>query len=477
MRADLVVRGAHVVLAAEVRRADVVVDNGTIAAVIAPDDTTYQADDEIDARGKHVLPGLVDGHVHFNDPGHAEREGYFTGTRAAAAGGVTTVIDMPLSCTPTTISLGALEAKRAVAASAAIVDYGHWGGLVTDNVAAMAALHEAGVLGFKAFMAETGIDDFPRATDGVLLAGLREAARLDTVVLVHAENEEIATYLTARLLDQGRRDPLAWAEGRPEVVEVEGIRCALFLAGVAGARVHIVHVSTPAGLDAVHAARAAGCRVTAETCPQYLTLCDEDLARIGVGAKCGPPLRPRAVMEALWARVLAGDVDSIASDHSPSMTEAKTQFADDIWAAWGGIPGLQTMAPLLLSEGVHRRGLPLPLLARLTATNPARQFGLYPCKGRLQPGADADLCIVDLDASWHVQAGDLFQKNKHSPYVGMTLRGTVERTLVRGVTVYDRGTFPAVAGHGHVLYRASATRSALSGSAPGSAAVSYDVSQ
>ena len=285
MRADLVVRGAHVVLAAEVRRADVVVDNGTIAAVIAPDDTTYQADDEIDARGKHVLPGLVDGHVHFNDPGHAEREGYFTGTRAAAAGGVTTVIDMPLSCTPTTISLGALEAKRAVAASAAIVDYGHWGGLVTDNVAAMAALHEAGVLGFKAFMAETGIDDFPRATDGVLLAGLREAARLDTVVLVHAENEEIATYLTARLLDQGRRDPLAWAEGRPEVVEVEGIRCALFLAGVAGARVHIVHVSTPAGLDAVHAARAAGCRVTAETCPQYLTLCDEDLARIGVGAE------------------------------------------------------------------------------------------------------------------------------------------------------------------------------------------------
>src|SRR5919201_1985349 len=354
-RADLIVRGGLLVLDDDLRRADLVVDVGKIATIMDPGDRSYSADNEIDVRGKHVLPGLVDAHVHFNDPGHAEREGYVTGTRAAAAGGVTTVIDMPLSCTPATTSLAALELKRAVAAEAAIVDYGHWGGLVTDNVEAMAALHEAGVLGFKAFMAETGVADYPRATDGVLLAGLHEAARLGTVVLVHAENEEIAQYYTTRLLAQGRRDPLAWAEGRPPVVEIEGIHC-----------------------------------------PQYLALCDEDLARIGVEAKCGPPLRSRATMEALWERVLAGRVDSIASDHSPSVTEDKTRYAHDVWAAWGGVPGLQTMLPVLLTEGVRRRGMPLPLLSRLTSTNPARQFGLYPRKGSLQPGADADLAIVDL---------------------------------------------------------------------------------
>lgn len=453
MRADLIVRGGQLVLADEVRRADLVVDGGAVAAIVDPGDTTYRADDEIDARGRHVLPGLVDGHVHFNDPGHAEREGYLTGTRAAAAGGVTTLIDMPLSCYPATTTLEALALKRAVAAPAAVVDYGHWGGLVTDNVATMAALHEAGVLGFKAFMAETGVDDFPRVTDGVLLAGLREAARLGTLVLVHAENEEIAQYYTKRLLAQGRRDPLAWAEGRPPVVEVEAIRCALYLAHEAGARLHVVHVSTPQGLDAIDEARARGQRVTAETCPQYLALCDEDLARIGVWAKCGPPLRSRATVEGMWACLLAGGVDSIASDHSPSVTADKANFADDVWAAWGGVPGLQTMLPLLLTEGVHKRAMALPLLARLTATNPARQFGLYPRKGALQPGADADLAIVDLEGSWHVQAADLFQRNQHSPYLGLTLRGTVERTLVRGATVYNRGEFPASPGYGQLLCR------------------------
>ena len=450
---DLIVRGGALVLSDAVRRADLVVHEGTVLAIVEPDDRTYRADEEIDARGKHVLPGLVDGHVHFNEPGHVEREGYLTGTRAAAAGGVTTVIDMPLSCTPTTITVAALELKRAAAAETAIVDYGHWAGLVTDNVAEMAALHEAGVLGFKAFMAETGVEDFPRATDGVLLAGLHEAARLGSVVLVHAENEEIAAYYTARLLAAGRRDPLAWAEGRPPIVEIAGIRTALALAGEAGARLHLVHVSTLPGLDAVVAARAAGQQVTAETCPQYLVLCEDDLARIGVLAKCGPPPRSRAIMEELWARVLAGGVDSIASDHSPSVPEAKLDFTDDVWAAWGGIPGLQTMLPLLLTEGVHRRGMSLPLLARLTATNPARQFGLASRKGSLQPGADADLAIVDLDAPWHVQGDDLFQRNKLSPYVGRMLRGRVERTLVRGVTVFERGAFPATLGHGVLLRR------------------------
>jgi len=446
MRVDLIVRGGLVALPEDdaVRRLDVVIDGGAVVALADPERTVglYRAGEQVDARGLHVLPGLVDGHVHLNDPGHPEREGYLHGTRAAAAGGVTTVIDMPLSCAPATVSVEALALKRAVSAGEAIVDYGHWGGLVTDNVAALAGLHRDGVLGFKAFMAETGVDDFPRVTDGVLLAGLEEAARLGAIVLVHAEDEEIAAYYSGRLLAAGRHDPLAWAEGRPEAVEVAAIRTLLYLAEVAGARVHVVHVSTSAGLDAVREARARGVRVTAETCPQYLTLCDEDLARIGVEAKCGPPPRPRATVERLWERVLAGEVDSLASDHSPS------------------VPGLQTMLPLLLSEGVHRRGLSLPLLARLTAANPARQFGLAPAKGGLRPGSDADLVLVDLEAARQVRADDLVQRNRHSPYMGMTLRGGVVRTLVRGATVYRRGPageheFPAPPGHGRLLVRAA----------------------
>jgi len=470
-RVDLIVRGGSVALPEDdaVWCLDVVIDGGAVLALADPDQTAslYRADEEIDARGLHVLPGLVDGHVHFNDPGHPEREGYLHGTRAAAAGGITTIIDMPLSCAPATVSVEALALKRAVSAGAAIVDYGHWGGLVTDNVATLAGLYQDGVLGFKAFMAETGVADFPRVTDGVLLAGLEEAARLGAIVLVHAEDEEIAAYYSGRLRAAGRRDPLAWAEGRPEAVEVAAIRTLLYLAEVAGARVHVVHVSTPAGLDAVREARGRGVRVTAETCPQYLILCDEDLARIGVEAKCGPPPRSRATVERLWERVLAGEVDSLASDHSPSVTADKTDHADDVWSAWGGVPGLQTMLPLLLSEGIHRRGLSLPLLARLTAANPARQFGLAPAKGGLRPGSDADLVLVDLEATWQVRADDLVQRNQHSPYVGMTLRGGVVRTLVRGATVYRRGPtgehlFPAPPSHGRLLVRAADRDAALS---------------
>jgi allantoinase len=452
-QADLIVRGGHLVLADEVRRADLVVDGGTIRAIVDADDTTYGADEQIDARGMHVLPGLVDGHVHLNEPGHAEREGYLHGTRAAAAGGITTLIDMPLSCTPTTNDPAALALKRAVAAPQALVDYGHWAGLVSDNLAAMEGLHGAGVLGFKAFMSDTGMDDFPRATDGVLYAGLREAARLGSVVLVHAENEEIARIFTTPLLAAGRRDPLAWAEGRPPLVEEEATRCALSLAGAAGARIHIVHATTSRAVAAVRDACAHGVRATCETCPQYLTLCDEDLARIGVEAKCGPPLRSRATREALWERVLAGEVDSIASDHAPCVAGDKADFDDDVWAAAGGIAGMQTMLPLLLSEGVFRRGMPLPLLARLMSSNPARQFGLAQRKGRLAPGADADLVLVDLEGRRLVTPESLFCRNPHSPFVGMELRGCVEMTLVRGTVVYDRGFFPAPAGHGQLLLR------------------------
>jgi allantoinase len=405
----------------------------------------------IDAAGLWVLPGLIDAHVHFNDPGRADWEGFDCGSMGAAAGGVTTVVDMPLNNFPAVVDGTTLAAKRAALDGRSVVDYLLWGGLVTDNVATLAEQDAAGAAAYKAFMSNSGIDDFPAVTDGVLLEGLRHAAQVGKLVAVHAESEALTSYLTAQIRASGRADRRAWLEARPPFAEHEAIQRALLLARVAGARLHIVHVSTAQGVDLVDAARRAGQPASCETCPHYLALDEEDFMAIGPPAKCAPPLRSRAAVEALWVCVLAGAVDLIASDHSPCPTADKRRGDNDIWAAWGGISGVQTMLPLLLEEGVHKRNMQLPLLVRLTAANPARLFGLYPRKGSLRPGADADLAVVDLDEERVVRAEDLFARHKHSPYDGRRLRGRVRTTLVRGQVVYREGAIVAPLGHGRLV--------------------------
>jgi allantoinase len=268
---------------------------------------------------------------------------------------------------------------------------------------------------------------------------------------VHAESEALTAYLTAQIRAAGRTDRRAWLESRPPFAELEAIERALLLARVAGARLHIVHVSIAEGIDQVDAARRRGQPVTCETCPHYLVLDEDDFVTIGPPAKCAPPLRSRANVEALWQRVLAGQVDLIASDHSPCPTADKQRGDQDIWAAWGGITGVQTMLPLLLDEGVYKRGMPLPLLARLTAAAPARLFGLYPRKGSLRIGADADIAIVDPEAEWTIRASELFAQHKHSPYAGRRLRGHVRATLVRGQVVYRDGAIVAPLRHGRLI--------------------------
>jgi allantoinase len=422
---------------------------GAIAAVFA-DAPDAAADETIDAAGKLVLPGLVDAHVHFNEPGRAEWEGFACGSSGAAAGGITTVVDMPLNNHPAAVDGPTLAAKRAALEGRSLIDYLLWGGLVTDNVATLSEQDAAGAAAYKAFMSNSGIDDFAAVTDGVLLDGLRHAASVGKLVAVHAESEALTSYLTAQIRRTGRTDRRAWCDSRPPLAEAEAIGRALLLARAAGARLHVVHVSTAAGIDLVNAARAAGQKVSCETCPHYLTLDEEDFVAIGPAAKCAPPLRPRAEVEALWERVLAGNVDLIASDHSPCPTEDKHRGDDDIWAAWGGIAGVQLLLPLLLDEGVHRRDMPLPMLVRLTSTNPARLFGLHPRKGSLRPGADADLAIVDPNEEWTVRAEDLFAQHKHSPYLGRKLRGRVHATLVRGKVVYRDGQIVAPVGYGRL---------------------------
>ncbi len=428
-----------------------VIRNGRIAQWVAGD-PTVDAAEVIDCTGKWILPGLIDAHAHFSEPGRGHWEGFRTGTMAAAAGGITTVIEMPLNASPPTIDGEALHAKQAVVRQESVVDVALWGGLVENNLTKLSELHDGGVVGFKAFLSSSG-SDFARIDDDLLYAGLLQAKEYGLPVGVHAENEWVTRYLTAQVQANGRKDTYAWGLARPPAAELETIQRALFWAKTTGGPLHIVHVSLAQGIQMVTAAKAEGVDITVETCPHYLLLDEDDFARIGPAAKCAPPLRARAEVEALWQAVLRGQVDIIGSDHSPCLAEEKTRGNDNIWLAWGGISGIQTMLPALLTEGVQRRGLALPLLVRMMATNPARRFGLFPHKGTLLPGADADIVIVDPQTRWQLSADQLFYKNPHSAFIGTEFTGAVEQTLVRGATVYQAGRILATPGYGQMVQR------------------------
>jgi allantoinase len=448
---DLLITGGTVVTEHEMLAADVAVRAGQVAALLEGGVGGVQAEQVLDARGKHVLPGAVDCHVHFNEPGRTHWEGYVTGTAAAAAGGITTVLDMPLNNQPPTLDAAALALKREAVAAHAVVDYGHWGGLVDGNLDALAELVAGGVVAVKAFMCHSGLDEYPRADDAVLLEGMHRLAPSGTILGLHAESDCLTAAFGAQAQAHGQRAPRAWAAARPPVTEEEAVQRALLLARESGAAVHFVHVSTPAAAAHVAAARGAGVNATLETCPHYLALDEDDLARLGPIAKCAPPLRARALVEDLWRAVLAGRIDCLASDHSPCPPEDKARGQDDIWRAWGGIAGVQTMLPVLLTEGVWRRGLALPHLVRMIAANPARRFGLYPRKGALRFGSDADLTILDLDHQWTLRAEDLRTRWPINPFVGREFHGAVAATVVRGTVVYQDGQVTAPPGHGRLL--------------------------
>jgi len=451
-RLNLLIRGGTLVGEQGVWAADLGVRDGRIAAILAPGERVAAAE-VLDAAGLHLLPGLVDQHVHFNEPGRTHWEGFETGSRAAAAGGVTTVIEMPLNSHPPTTTAEALELKQTTVAGKAVVDYAFWGGLVDDNVAALPALHAGGVVGVKAFMSHAGTDDYPFATDHVLFEGLKTVARLGTVLDLHAENDSLTRGYAEQLRAAGRIDRRAYAESRPPVAELEAIERGILLARQAdpNARIHFVHVSIGDGARAVERARRDGQPVSLETCPHYLTLDEDRFAEIGPDAKCAPPIRPRDVVEDLWACVLEGLVDSFASDHSPCPPEDKSRGDQDIWLAWGGVSGVQTMLPLLLDEGVHNRGLPLPRLVRMASANPARIVGLWPRKGHLGLGADADIALVDLARAWTLEPNLLQTRHPVSPFIGYRFRGAVIQTLVRGVTVFRDGEIVAPPAHGQFL--------------------------
>ena len=430
---DLLIKAGRVVTRHGVIDADVAVDAGQIVAVGAVDDAGRQ---EIDATGLHVLPGLIDPHVHFNEPGRTDWEGLDTGSAALSATGGTCFFDMPLNSSPPVLDAESFRAKRKLAEAKSRTDFALWGGLTPTNLGRLEELADCGVVGFKAFMSGSGIDDFRRADDLTLYRGMQAAARRGLIVAVHAESESITSALACEARQRGDSSWEAYLASRPILAEVEAVQRAITLAAEAGCRLHLVHLSSGRAVERVRLAAdpdGLGLDVSAETCPHYLTLTAADLPRRGAIAKCAPPLRSADECEKLWAALEDDALAFVASDHSPAPPAMKSSA--DAFEAWGGIAGVQSTLPILLSR---RPPLPLPRIAQLTSGNVAARFGL-PHKGQIAEGFDADLALVDLEDRHTLTREALLDRHRLSPYVGREFEGRVVRTLVRGQTVFHEG--------------------------------------
>ena len=430
---DLLIRGGRVVLPSGMVAADVAIAQGAIVAV-GPD-LEVRAAEVVDATGLHVCPGGIDSHVHFNEPGRTDWETIAEGSEALAAGGYTSFVDMPLNSRPVTIDSEAFDMKLEAATASSLVDFGLWGGLVPGNLDRLEELHERGVLGFKAFMCPSGIDDFPAADDHTLFEGMRRIARLGSILLLHAENAGLVEALAREATAQGRTGPRDFVRSRPAVAELEAISRAIFFAGETGCRIHVVHVSTARGVETIHRARLNGVDASCETCPHYLLYTEEDVDRFGGLGKCAPPLRSTEDRDGLWAQIMDGSLPMVVSDHSPSTVELKR--GADFFELWGGISGCQLTRQLLLA-GLHGQSLDIGTVVALTAANVARRFGLSH-KGEIKVGHDADLWLVDLSHEDVVRAEDLRYHNSFSVHEGHAIRGHTARTLVRGQTIFMDG--------------------------------------
>jgi allantoinase len=429
---NLVVRGARILLPGGMRPGAIHIRDGQIVE-IAEHRSRPAGVPELDAGELVVLPGMVDTHVHINDPGRSDWEGFEHATRAAAAGGVTTLVDMPLNSLPSTTTVEGLKAKLRAASGRCHVDVGFWGGVVPGNTAALSPLVGHGVLGFKCFLSPSGVEEFDHVAEHDLREAMPVLAKLGVPLLAHAE-------LPARLRgpDPGRdpRDYWTWLDSRPPESELEAIEVLIRLASETGAAVHIVHLASADALGVIVEARSRGVPITVETCPHYLTFAAEDIPAGATPFKCAPPIRQRGHRERLWAALADGRLDLIATDHSPAIPELKMVEEGDFVRAWGGIASLQIALPAIWT-GAAVHGLALDRVAGWLAAAPARLAGLGN-KGAIAAGNDADLVVFDPDAEVVVDARQLHHRHPITPYAGMRLRGRVETTLLRGAVIYDR---------------------------------------
>lgn len=434
---DLLIKNGTIVTADSINRGDLAIKDGKIKEISVGKPIEATAEKVIDAEGLHILPGLIDTHVHFNEPGRTEWEGLETGSRSLAAGGATSFFDMPLNSTPPTINKANLALKSTAAEEKSIVNPYFWGGLVPENINDLKDLHENGVIGFKAFMSPSGIADFNNVDDETIYKGMKEIASLGSILAVHAESTVITDQLAKEKQSQGKTTARDYVESRPIISEIEAVRRIISYAEATGCKLHIVHASSRKVVQVINDAKQRGVDVTVETCPHYLSLTVKDLAEKGAMAKSAPPLRDEDELEDLWVAVANGEINVIASDHSPAPASMK-QITDNFFEGWGGISGAQSTLNIMLTEGHFKRNLPLEKIVELTATNPAKLFGLT-TKGTIAVDYDADLTLVNLKESFELKKEDLFYRHKHSPYVGMTFKGKVKTTIVDGKVVFENG--------------------------------------
>ena len=439
---DLVIRGERIATPEAVGPASIHIRNGLIVA-IAKRDEVPEGCPVYDAGQSVVMPGLVDTHVHINEPGRTDWEGFETATRAAAAGGVTTLVDMPLNSIPATTTAEALRTKTEAAQVRCWVDVGFWGGVVPGNAPQLRRLFDAGVLGFKCFLIHSGVEEFRHVTETDLRAALKELAALGAVLIVHAELPGPVDRAMQGRPGVGSADPRRYStflRSRPRGAENEAVALVIRLSRELRARVHVVHHSSADALPMLRQARIEGLPVTVETCPHYLCFAAEEIPDGATEFKCCPPIRERENREKLWAALGEGFIEMVVSDHSPCPAKLKLSDSGDFLRAWGGISSLQLRLPVMWTAA-QQRGYSLRELTRWLCGGPARLVGLEKRKGAIQAGCEADLVIWNPDSSFRVDPAMLHHRHKLTPYAGQVLSGVVEATFLRGQKAYDRGEF------------------------------------
>jgi allantoinase len=454
---DFIIRGQRVVTPGEIIPAAIHIRGGVIQSVVAYDTEAPAGCEVIDVDDDCVImAGLVDTHVHINEPGRTDWEGFQSATRAAAAGGVTTIVEMPLNSIPPTTTLENFQEKLAAAATQCAVDVGFWGGVVPGNVEELSRLAEAGVLGFKCFLVHSGVDEFPNVTETDLREAMPELARLDAVLIVHAE---VPTPIDAALKEESvtQSDPrkyLTFLRSRPREAENEAVELMIRLSREMGTRIHVVHHSSADALPALRRAKMEGVPLTIETCPHYLSFAAEDIPDGATEFKCCPPVRERENREALWGALDEGLIDMVVSDHSPCPPAMKSLGTGNFLEAWGGISSLQLRLPIMWTQALDR-GYTINHLAEWLCRAPAALVSLDGRKGTISAGFDADLVIWNPAEAFRVEPAMLHHRHKLTPYAGQILSGVIKQTYLRGRRIYDRGEFNETSS-GAILKRGAA---------------------